>query len=473
MFFLHKAKPLIYIKINYFLKTKKGRQVKQVLKALLILFSLQIYANQESKPEKEIALEDYENIMSLDSFIEHEPTSEVLDRISQSNVQFVMLVFTDIFGNLKELSIPVENIKKVLAHGLELDASNIPGFRPTDTSVIIKPDASTLRLLPWTDNADKTALFICNIYKNQTEYHELDGRHILQKNIQKLNHKYDIRIYIGAELDFFTIKFSEDAKSIKPEDNKGHFDPEFSLMKQQENHIIMQTLKGLDIHTESLNHENSPGKYKLIIKKDCAINLADQIIITKHALKVIGLQLGYMVTFMPKPFSNQEGNSMTLKYNFIDCKTEETISYKEDRLSKTTQQFIAGNINYLPELTAITNPTINSYKRLAIDKNCDTTKIINDEETLTKQPDPSANPYLVLASIIATGIEGIKIETQDKDPDQTLPESLYKALDKVKQNKIAQKLLTKNCLTQYIATKKSEIDTFNKIITDWEIKEYL
>lgn len=476
--------------------------MKKILLSLLIMF-LSIYATEEFL---QLPISSLENE-------EIDPIKLTMEKLEDENTHFIMFTFCDLMGNLKEAIVPMGQVEKALRHGLTFDSSSIPGYQNiTESDLMLKPDLSTLRFLPWTDDGHKTAWFICTVYKNSIEPYEADPRYILQKASQELE-KMGYQLNVGPEIEFFLFKQDKNGVILaKPTDNKKYFDPEINYSRQQEKRIFIHILKALGVNIEKFHHEVAPGQHELSIRYDNAMSIADQIIITKYALKVISQQLGLHASFMPKPIAEQNGNGMHLNFSLYNLKEKRNAFYSaldQYNLSQIAQKFIAGNLKSISQLTAIFNSTINSYKRLLPGyeapyliawsaKNRSTLIRIplvheNIESGIRaeiRSPDAMSNPYLAFASLLKSGIEGIKNNFELSAPVNQnlfklsqesikelnivlLPNNLSKALDELEKSKLAQEILTAKGLSEFIKIKRKECDQFNKAVTDWEISNYI
>ncbi len=442
----------------------------------------------------------HKNLISKNQ--KNETVESILEKLEQEDTQFVSFTFVNLFGDLKEIIVPFDKAKNAFINGLTFDSSSIPGYFSTEESdMILKPDLSTLRFLPWTSDLHKTAWVICDIYKDRNTLYESDSRYILKKAIKELN-LINCKCNIGVELEFFLYKNSE------PLDNKKYIDPDEIYSRQQENHIIIHTLKSMGVDVEKLHHEVAPGQYEFSIKYDNALEIADQVIIAKYALKVLANQLGYEVIFLPKPIYGKNGSAMHIHYSIYDNLENKNAFYSYDNdynFSDLGKKFLAGNLSYIKEFSAILNPLINSYKRLVPDfeapvyicwglKNRSALfrlPLMHDEPDKAmrieiRSPDANCNPYLAFSAIIKTGLKGIKEDlilnkpiTQNlfkldvskiRDMNiKVLPKSLSQALDVMQDSQMVKDLLTPKGFEEYIKVKRQDCANFNSAVTNWEL----
>ncbi len=434
---------------------------------------------------------------------------KILEELQNEDIEFVMFTFVDLLGNLKETILPISKAKNAFNCGLTFDSSSVLGYESTENSdMIIKPDLNTLRILPWTSDIYKTAWFMCDIYKETNIPYESDPRYILKKVLKELD-QLNYVFNTGIELEF--LLFAKKDPSI-PIDNKGYFDAQIDYTRQQEDRTLIHALNSVGVDVEKFHHEVSPGQYEISINYSNALNIADQIITMKYVIQVIANQLGYIASFMPKPLHNQNGSAMHIHYSLSSIINKRNAFYSSEnqyQLSNVAKSFLAGNIKYIKDFTAILNPTVNSYKRLvkhfeAPVYNCWGIKnrsalfrvpLLNqapEEATRIeiRSPDPSTNPYLAFAVLLKTGLEGIK-ENLELTPPITnnifnlhkdevralnieiLPKNLSQALDLLKNSRLAKDLLTDTGLQAYLKTKKSEVSKFNNNITNFELNQNL
>lgn len=450
---------------------------------------------------------DLENEINL---AKKERLNWVLDKLQEEKAQFVLFTFCDLLGNLKEITVPIDSAKSALKDGLTFDSSSLDGYNMTDESdMLLKPDLSSLKFIPWTEGNCKTAWLMCTVYITPTKAFEADPRYILEKAISELE-ELGYSAQIGPELEFFMYKKNSD-DTITPVDAKKYFSPETNLNRQQENYLILQALKSLGVPVEKIHHEVAPGQFEISLKYGPALSIADYIMVSKHALKSLAKQISLDVTFMPKPFANVNGSGMHLHYSLID-QTGRNIFYDPNsayNLSDIACAFISGNLKYIKEVSCLFNPTVNSYKRLipGFEAPIYICWGIKNRSTLIRLPllhtapekgmraeircpDGTANPYLTLAALIKTGIAGIKENLSIMQPTEdnlfnlelvqiknrnirSLPLNLGEAVHELKNSVIAQEILGKKAHTELVKLKEKEWRNFNLAITNWELNQYL
>jgi len=427
---------------------------------------------------------------------------EVLDKLEEELAHFVTFAFCDIEGNLKEIIIPVDQAKTALRYGLSLSENNL----------LIKPDLHTLRFLPWTTDIHRTAWFMCTVYKNQLEPYEADPRAILAaltKNANNLGYTFNA----GIELDFFLLEKNEQG-SLVPSDQVNYLDPEHNLTKQQEINLIIHALRDFNIDIEKIDHGIANGQWRITLKSGNALQIADNTISCKYALKVLTKQLRQHITFMPKPFYDKNANKMQINYTLFDIEKNKNAFYDTldpFKLSVIAKQFLAGNLERAIETSSLFSSTINSYKQRAHELqayNCWSPSNYNTmfnsiitnqderEERLylkTKIADCTSNIYLLLSALLKSGMHGIKnvkllgnpidegdINNNGISPEQVdflnlteWPTNLSEALTMFEKSNFTKQLLSTIGHSKYTELKQAELREYNSCITDWELKKYL
>lgn len=472
-----------------------------------------LYFKETSRFTRNLSESIQKNTLEENASTETDKIEEVLEKLKEENIHFVMFTFCDLMGHIKEITLPINKVKSALINGLSFDSSSIAGYSSiSESDMILKPDLSTLRFIPWTHEVNKSAIIICNVYKNPNEPYEADPRFILQQATRQLEQQ-GYNFYVGPELEFFL--FKQDASgnpTVKPCDNKKYTDIETNFSRQQENHILIHTLRQLDIDVEKLHHEVANGQHEMSFRYNNALNIADQIIIAKYALQVVAQQLGYHATFMPKPLFGHNGSGMHIHFSLFDINQNKNAFYSQDEkynLSPLAQSFIAGNLNYIKELSSILNSTVNSYKRLVPgyeapvyicwgNKNRSAlirVPLVHDSSAESVRaeircPDALTNPYLAFTALLKTGLQGIAENKKLQDPVnenlyklsqqvikekniQTLPENLSQALDQLETSELALKIFGSKTISEFINIKRKEYQEFSRAVTDWEVKKYL
>ncbi|MBU0628621.1 MAG: type I glutamate--ammonia ligase [Nanoarchaeota archaeon] len=438
---------------------------------------------------------------------------EILKIAEEEKVKFVQLQFTDMHGTIKAVTIPVHKLKESLEKGTWFDGSSIEGFtRIAESDMFLKPDNSTYAVLPWEPENKKVARLICDVYTPDGKPFEGDPRHILKKVLKEasdMGFKYNV----GPELEFFLFKPDENGKVRPiPHDGAGYFDYSPRYPSEIVRTDIITAIEALGLEVEASHHEVAPNQHEIGFKYGDALSQADKCVTFKLTAKTIAVKHGLHATFMPKPIFGENGSGMHVHQSLFDIKTGKNAFFDEGdkyKLSKTAKSFIAGQLKYIKGISAITAPTVNSYKRLVpgyeapvyicwaqINRSAliRIPRYSPGREQATRAelrcPDPSSNPYLAFAAMLKAGLEGIKEKLEppkpveedvyefDKDKLQehkidTLPASLGEALSAFRESKIAKEVLGSHAFKVYLAAKEAEYDEYRLRVTEWEIDKYL
>ncbi len=438
---------------------------------------------------------------------------EVLDICEQKSVRFVHLQFSDIVWIVKSVTIPISKLEDAIDNNVWFDWSSVEWFtRIYESDMYLKLDLDTFAIVPWeSDSKASVARIICDIYLPNWEHFEWDPRHILRKQIERAKKMWFDNYYVWPELEFFLFPLDEAWKPIlNPHDDAWYFD--YSSDKA---HTLRQAMSSVVsemwVDVETIHHEVAPGQHEIDFKYNDAISQADQVLTVKTALRAVAAKNNLHITFMPKPMAFVNWSGMHVhqslwkgwKNVFYDK------SWKYCNLSEEAMYFIGGQLEHMQEITAITNPIINSYKRLvpwyeapvyvawgqtnrsALIRIPRVTKW-NDAATRCELrcPDASANPYLAFAAMLAAGLDGIENKTTPPDPIdeniflftdkkaqrmrvKTLPWSLNEAITKMSKSKFVEEVLGKHTFDKYIRAKKAEIEWYKLQVSRWEIDSYL
>lgn len=433
--------------------------------------------------------------------------SDIKKIIEEEKIQFIRLQFVDIFGSIKNIAITVQQLDKALNNEIMFDGSSIEGFvRIEESDMYLKPDLSSFVVLPWLEEF-KIARMICDIYRPSGERFEGDPRYILQKAVEEAKEMgYDF--FVGPECEFYIFQTDiEGAPTTKTYDKASYFD----LAPIDKGEIarinIAKTLIEMGFQIEAAHHENGPGQHEIDFKYSDAVKTADNIITFKLAVKVIAKKYGFHATFMPKPLNNEAGSGMHCNMSlFKDGKNAFYDKNDSNGLSKEAYYFIGGILKHAKGMTAITNPLINSYKRLVAgfeapiyiawspSNRSPLVRIPTARESGTRielrHPDPSCNPYLALAIMLKAGLDGIKNKITPPDATneniykmmpkeienceiESLPKSLDESIIEMLNDSIITETLGSHILNNYVKAKSIEWDEYSKKVHSWETDKYL
>ena len=433
---------------------------------------------------------------------------DILSIVDKEDIRFIRLQFTDIFGSCKNVAITRSQLEKALDNKCMFDGSSIEGFvRIEESDMYLYPDYSTFMMYPWSPEPGKVARIICDVYKPDGTPFDGDPRYIL-KNIISEAAEMGYTFNVGPECEFFLFQTDNDGNpTTKTIDQGGYFELGPVDRGEEARRDICITLEEMGFEIEASHHECAPGQHEIDFKYDEAMNAADNIMSFKLAVKSIADKHGLHATFMPKPIYGIAGSGMHI--NMSLCKDGKNAFYDKDDengLSKIAYNFIAGVILHAKAMTGITNPIVNSYKRLVPGfeapvhiawsaKNRSPLLRIpaaRGEGTRIelRNPDPSANPYLALAVCLAAGLDGIKrnltpppqidsnvfkmTESERESKGiENIPQNLAKAIRAMKSDSIINKTLGNHAFEKYITYKEAEWRNYRNQITKWEIDQYL
>ncbi|AYW45583.1 type I glutamate--ammonia ligase [Tetragenococcus koreensis] len=437
-------------------------------------------------------------------------TAEQIKKIAQEeNVRFLRLMFTDISGMIKNVEVPISQIDKVLDHKMMFDGSSIEGFvRIEESDMYLFPDLTTWMIFPWEAEHGKVARLICDIYNSDGTPFAGDPRGNLKRI---LNHMQDLgytSFELGPEPEFFLFQLDQEEKITKSlNDHGGYFD--FAPMDLGENcrRDIVLELEKLGFEVEASHHEAAPGQHEIDFKYADAIDACDSIQTFKLVVKTIARKYGLHATFMPKPMDGIAGSGMHCNMSLF--KGNENAFYDENgemELSKIAYQFLAGLIKHARAYTAICDPTVNSYKRLVpgYEAPVHVAWSGHNRSPLIRVPasrglstrlelrsvDPSANPYLALATLLEAGLDGVQNELvppegvdrniyvmteEEREKAQIfdLPSTLHNALKELKDDSIIIDALGSHIYENFIEAKQMEWAAFRQTVSEWEREQYL
>ena len=447
-----------------------------------------------------------QNIISEKEYL----TKEKIKKIAQeNNIEFIKLEFCDINGIMKNLSVPIEQLDSVMNNEIMLDGSSIKGFRSIETSdMYFYPDLKTFAIIPWRSNEDvKVARFICDIHNADGTPFEGCPRCNLKKMIARAE-KLGYTMNVGPEAEFFIFKKNSDSDTeLKTFDNAGYYSAAPVDKGENLRRIMVKTLKEMGFEVEASHHEVARGQHEIDFKYADALTTADNIMTFKYAVTAIAEQNGAVASFMPKPIFGINGSGMHCNISLF--KNEKNLFYAPDRtyqLSKEALYSIGGLLKHVKSFTAVTNPLINSYKRLVPGYEAPVylawslanrsalirvpAKRGNATRIELRSPDPSCNPYLALTVILGAILDGVenKIEPplqveeniyhmtkkeRKRAKIDSLPVNLEEAISLLENNETIKNALGEHIFNEFIATKEKEVETFRTYVTPLEVKMYL
>jgi glutamine synthetase len=436
-----------------------------------------------------------------------EAKERVFQMIEEQGVKFVRMWFTDILGFLKSFSITVEELPRAMEEGLGFDGSSIEGFvRVDESDMVALPDPNTFSIIPWRPMERATAKMFCDVLWPGGQPFEGDPRYVLKRNLKRAA-EMGYTCYVGPELEYFYFGNSEETKFL---DSGGYFDVTPPNVASDFRRETVLTLEEMGIPVEYSHHEVAPSQHEIDLRYTDALTMADNVMTYRIAVKQVAQKYGVYATFMPKPVFGVNGSGMHVHISLFKGERNAFFA-KNDRyhLSTVAKQFLAGLLEHAPEITAVTNQWVNSYKRLlpgyeapvyvtwARRNRADLVRIPEYQpgrEKATRielrSPDPACNPYMAFSVILAAGLEGIekeyplpepveenvyemKAQEREERAIKTLPGSLAEAIHLAEGSEVLRKALGERMFHTFIENKKWEWDQYRAQVTDYEIKRYL
>ncbi len=433
---------------------------------------------------------------------------DIIRLVEEEDVEFIRLQFTDLFGNLKNVAVTASQLSRALDNRCMFDGSAIDGFaRIEEADMYLHPDYNTFTIFPWRPQQGKVARLICDVYRPDGTPFEGDPRYILKKAVNKaadMGYTFEV----GPECEFFL--FHTDDNSLPTtitHEQAGYFDLGPVDFGENTRRDMVLTLEDMGFVIESSHHEVAPAQHEIDFRYDEGLSTADNIMTFKLAVKTIAKRHGLHATFMPKPKYGENGSGMHINMSlFKDGKDIFEDEKDALKLSREAYWFIGGLLAHMKGLTAITNPLVNSYKRLVPGYEApvyiawsatNRSPLIRIPATRgqstrieLRSPDSSANPYLALAACLAAGLDGIEHqimppesvncnilamseEERAKKGIEELPHSLIEAILALEEDECLKNALGDDTFTKYIAAKKDEWNRYRCQVTDWELQEYL
>ena len=437
----------------------------------------------------------------------------VIDEIEAENVDFLRIQFTDILGTVKNVSIPASQAEKAFTDGIYFDGSSIEGFvRIQESDMRLMPDASTFAVLPWRDREDGTASarLIADVLDTKTgDPFPGDPRRVLKRAISRAQ-DMGYEVNVGPEPEFFLFEEDEDGNATTTtHDSGGYFDLAPRDLASDIRRDIIYGLEAMDFEVEASHHEVAEGQHEIDFKYDDALTTADNIATFRSVVRAIAAEHDTHATFMPKPIAGINGSGMHTHLSLFTEDGENVFHDENDEFNLSTEakQFLAGVLEHAPAITAVCNPTVNSYKRLVPGyeapvyvawSDVNRSALIRKPDSRVpaasrielRSPDPACNPYLALAVMIQAGLEGLDQGLEAPDPVReniyefdeekreeygidTLPPNLGRAIDTLEDDEVVMDALGDHVAGKFIEAKRAEYDEYRASVSDWELERYL
>ena len=425
---------------------------------------------------------------------------DILALLEEEDVEFVRLQFTDMFGNLKNAAVTARQLERVLDHDYAFDSCamfNQNGGKGED--IYLKPDLDTFVILPWRPQQGKVARLLCDVYTQSGEPYEMSSRRILQKVIDEAKKK-GYTFFVDPECEFFLFHTDENGMpTALTHEQAGYMDVGPVDLGENARREMVLTLEEMGFEIESSHHEASPAQHEIDFQEAEALAMADSIVTFKSAVRSIARRFGLHVTFMPKPKSGVAGSGLHLNFSlYKEGKNLFSLGEKGE-VSQEALMFMGGIMAHAKAICAISNPLVNSYKRLitGFDAPLEMLWTVGNQNAMLRLrnrrgenskielrfPDPSSNPYLVIALALAAGMDGIDRRLNpgkeanalmaDAGQVETLPMSLREAVGYLRQDKLLEQVLGQEFTDIYCKAKMQEWNTYMAQVSDWEVETYL
>lgn len=432
---------------------------------------------------------------------------KIIERVKNEKVEFIDLMFSDLSGRLKSVTISPRELEDCLDNGKWFDGSSVEGFtRIHESDMLLILDPSTYILLPWPRDEKNVARIICDVHEPGKTPFAGDPRQVLKRILKKAREKGFI-YNVGPEMEFFLFRSKEHRTY---HDTAGYFDFSPRDLASDIRAVMASTLEKLGINVEMTHHECAPSQHEIDIEYSDALKIADNVMILKQAIKTVANSRDLYATFMPKPVAGVNGSGMHTHQSLFSEKGKNLFYDGKDKykLSSLAYHFMGGQLKYIREMAAVLCPTVNSYKRLV--RGYEAPVYIcwgqRNRSALIRVPrysegrekstrlelrcsDPSCNPYLAFAVMLAAGLKGIEDEIEPSNPVEedvygfddkklakfyikTLPANLGEAIEEFRKSKLMKETLGDHVFNKYLEIKTIEWNEFQRSVTDWELNKY-
>ena len=421
---------------------------------------------------------------------------EIIAQVKEQDVEFIRLQFTDLCGHLKNMAITSSQLERALGNNFMFDGYSISGFSKMEKAdMYLYPDLSTFEIFPWRPQHGKVARLLCDVHTGNGQAFSDDPRNILKEAVKKAAEQ-GLTMQVEPECEFFLFHTDENGQpTTLTHEQAGYLDLGPLDLGENARRDIVLTLEQMGFEVIASHHETAPAQHEVDFAKGDALEIADNIMTFKMVVRTIAKRHGLHATFMPKPKQDVAGSGMHLK---LTLQKDGTNIFEDSQdpmaLSTAGYYFIEGIRSHIRGISALTNPIVNSYKRLLPGFDApvyaDFEEEIKDSPLIRtrscrgsdvcvelRSPDSAANPYLAFAAILMAGMEGLanrKLPPKGHTPDVSLlPHSLSEALDEMEKDPLVEKILGQSCKAKYLAAKRAEVAEYNKQVTEWELANYL
>jgi glutamine synthetase len=434
----------------------------------------------------------------------------VLRTVEERGVRMIRLWFTDVLGQLKSFAISPAELENAFDGGMRFDGSSIDGFsRVQESDVLAAPDPNSFEILPWADGIGTSARMFCDITNLDGSPFEGDPRQVLRRNLDKAREQ-GFSFYAAPEMEFFYFADSDPTRTPKPLDQASYFDLTTADVATDLRQRTIHTLEAMGIPVEYSHHEDAPSQHEIDLRYTDALTMADNVMTFRLVVKEVALEADVHATFMPKPLTGVQGSGMHTHFSLFEGDTNAFYDPGDERsLSKAARGFIAGLLRHAPEITAVTNQWVNSYKRLVIGYEAPiyTSWARNNRSVIVNLPpikngkaesarieyratDPACNPYLAFSVVLAAGLKGLEegyplpdetaVNLYELTPEErmaegiaTLPQSLSEALDAMESSELVAEALGEHVFEWFVRNKRSEWAEYKAQVSQFELDRYL
>ncbi|NLR31279.1 type I glutamate--ammonia ligase [Levilactobacillus tujiorum] len=434
---------------------------------------------------------------------------DIRQMAKDENVKFLRLMFTDLFGTIKNVEVPISQLGKLLDNKLMFDGSSIDGFvRIEESDMYLYPDLSTWMIFPWSTERGKIARVICEVYTTDGKPFEGDPRNNLIRVLNDMRKAGFTDFNIGPEPEFFLFKMDENGKPTTELNDKGsYFDMAPMDLGENCRREIVLTLEEMGFDVEAAHHEVAPGQHEIDFKYADALTAADNIQTFKLVVKTIARKYGLYATFMPKPLTGINGSGMHLNMSLFHDKGNAFYDEKGNmQLSEDAFHFLGGLLKHARSFTAVCNPIVNSYKRLVPgyeapvyvawsgSNRSPLIRVPNSRGLSTRlelrSVDPAANPYLAIAVVLEAGLDGLRnqlapreaidrniyrmdAEERQENHITNLPDTLHNALKDLAADDVMRNAMGHHLFQSFMEAKNLEYNSYRTQVSQWEREQYL
>lgn len=428
----------------------------------------------------------------------HLTAQEVMEQVKEYHVKFVRLQFTDIRGSFKNIAVTVEELERALEGRVGFDSAVLEGqFGPKQIDIYLKPDPTTLEVFPWRPREGAVARLICDVVDSGGKAYPGCTRSNLKTSLAQMS-EAGLDISVGAEIEFFLFNTDQQGRPVQQtHDNAGICDLTPVDLGENARRDMVLTLEEMGFQIVSSHHESAPGQHEIVLREDTPLSLADKIATFKFVVRTIAQRHGLHASFMPKPLPAHNGSGMALGMCIWNKEGDNVLGdpHGTHGLSALAGAFIGGLTEHASAVTAITNPLVNSFKRLS---NSEVERVLKgwsegnrnsmirvpalrgkDTRIVLRSPDATCNPYLALSLVMQSGLKGIKenlslpVSLDEDVSGKRVPRNLGEALESLAEDKFIQSVLGSHTYNRYLEIKKQEWDEFQYHVHPWELEKYL